>query len=70
MSGTKKVGSAGRFGVRYGKKIRERVISVEKKQKSKQTCPFCKKNAKRVAKGIWHCRKCNKKFAAGAYYLK
>ena len=68
---TKKVASAGRFGVRYGKKIRERVIAVEKKQKAKQICPYCSKHsAKRVAKGIWHCKSCDKRFASGAYYLQ
>jgi len=68
---TRKVKSAGRFGIRYGKKIRERVISVEKKQRLKQKCPFCKKlAAKRLSKGIWKCRSCSRKFASGAYYLE
>jgi large subunit ribosomal protein L37Ae len=67
---TKKVSSAGRFGVRYGKKIRERVISVEKKQRLKQKCPYCSKlTAKRVSKGIWTCKSCKKKFASNTYYL-
>ena len=67
---TKKVSSAGRFGVRYGKKIREAVIEVEKKQKKKQICPYCKKpSAKRIAKGIWGCTRCKKKFTGGAFYL-
>jgi len=68
---TKKVSSAGRFGVRYGKRIREAVISVEKKSKKKQKCPFCQRlSAKRVSKGIWHCKKCDKRFTGGAYYLE
>ena len=67
---TKKVSSAGRFGVRYGKRIREAVVMIEKRQKQKQICPYCKKPAaKRMAKGIWECRKCNKKFTGGAYFL-
>jgi len=70
MTKTKKVSSAGRFGVRYGKKIRENVLLVERRQKKKQECPFCKKIAKRLAKGIWQCKKCKKKFTGGAYYLK
>jgi large subunit ribosomal protein L37Ae len=67
---TKKVASTGRFGVRYGKKIRDEVLLVERRQKQKQKCPFCKKTVKRLAKGIWQCRKCKKKFTGGAYYLK
>jgi large subunit ribosomal protein L37Ae len=68
---TKKVGSAGRFGVRYGKRIRSEVMTVEKKSKQKQKCPYCKRlTAKRMAKGIWHCKKCKKKFTGGAYFLE
>ena len=68
---TKKVSSAGRFGVRYGKKIRERIISIEKRQRIKQKCPYCNKmSAKRIEKGIWKCKSCNKKFASSAYYLE
>jgi large subunit ribosomal protein L37Ae len=67
---TKKVASAGRFGVRYGSKIRARVISVEKKQRQKQKCPYCNKMAsKRMEKGIWQCKSCKKRFASNAYYL-
>ena len=68
---TKKVGSTGRFGVRYGKRIREAVLLVEKKQRQKQLCPFCKRPcAKRLVKGIWNCKKCGKKFTGGAFYLE
>ena len=69
MGRTKKVGSTGRFGVRYGKRIRQLVLDIEKKQKIKHKCPFCKKlNVKRLAKGIWECNKCNKKFTGKAYF--
>jgi large subunit ribosomal protein L37Ae len=68
---TKKVGSTGRFGPHYGKKIRERVLEVERKQKAKQKCPYCRKmSAKRMAKGIWKCKACKKRFASHAYYLE
>ncbi len=70
---SKKVKSAGRFGARYGKKARANIASIEEKQRKKQKCPFCGKlGAKRLSKGIWQCtrKKCNKKFAAGAYYLE
>jgi large subunit ribosomal protein L37Ae len=68
MSKSHKVGSAGRFRAGYGKRVREKVWEIEKKQRQKQQCPFCKKmTAKRLSKGIWQCRRCKKKFTAGAY---
>ena len=68
MSKTKKVGSTGRFGVRYGLTIRQRVLAVEKRQKVKQRCPYCKKlGVKRLASGIWQCKKCKAKFTGRAY---
>ncbi|MEK6945869.1 MAG: 50S ribosomal protein L37ae [Nanoarchaeota archaeon] len=69
-SKSKKTKSAGRFGARYGKNVRDRIVAVEQKQKKKQKCPFCGKlGAKRLSKGIWHCKKCGKKFASNTYYL-
>ncbi len=67
---TKKVGSTGRFGPRYGRKIRQRVLDVEVKQKAKHTCPYCKKfgSVKRIAAGIFKCKKCKKEFTGKAYY--
>jgi len=68
---TKKVKSAGRFGARYGKSIRQRIIDVEQKQRKKQKCPQCGKlGVKRIATGIWHCKKCGTKFASNAYILE
>jgi len=68
---SKKSKSTGRYGARYGKKVRARVVSVEEKQRKKQNCIFCKKpGVKRVANGIWHCKKCGKKFASNTFYLK
>lgn len=68
---TKKVSSAGRFGTRYGKRIRNAVITIEQKQKQKQICPYCKRpSAKRMAKGIFECKKCDKRFTGGAYFLE
>jgi large subunit ribosomal protein L37Ae len=67
---TRKVKSAGRFRAGYGKYVREKITDIESKQRKKQTCPFCnKKQARRLSKGIWQCKKCSKKFAAHAYYL-
>ena len=67
---SKKSKSAGRFGARYGKKIRAKLVKTEEKQRKKQKCPFCGKlGIKRLSKGIWKCSKCNKKFASDVYYL-
>lgn len=67
----KKTKSAGRFGAGYGKNVRTKLINVESKQRKKQKCPFCNKlGAKRLAKGIWKCSKCDKKFASNTYYLE
>ncbi len=67
----KKIKSAGRFGARYGKRVKSKLIAVETKQRIKQKCPFCEKTGvKRVSKGIWQCKKCGKKFAHDAYYIK
>tara|TARA_Y100000310_G_scaffold188555_2_gene188526 strand:+ start:199 stop:414 length:216 start_codon:yes stop_codon:yes gene_type:complete len=65
----KKIGSAGRFGAGYGK-IKQKLINLEKKQRSRQECPFCKGTAKRKEKAIWLCSKCGKKFAGGIFHLK
>jgi len=66
----KKVKSSGRFGARYGKKVRANVVKIESKQRLKQKCPFCSKlGVKRLSKGIWKCSKCHKKFASDTYYL-
>jgi len=67
---SKKTKSAGRFGAKYGKSVRDRLVKIETKQRVKQKCPFCGKlGVKRLSKGIWQCSKCNKKFASNTYYL-
>jgi len=65
----KKIGSAGRFGAGYGR-VKNKLIAVEAKQRTKQDCPFCKGRAKRQARSIWLCSKCGKKFAGGTYHLE
>jgi len=70
MARTRKVKSAGRLGVGYGRKARNKFVEVESKQKKKQNCPFCKApGVKRDSAGIWKCKKCGKEFASGSYYL-
>lgn len=70
MTKTKKVGSTGRFGARYGLTIKQKVLAIEKKQKAKYECPSCTKVAvKRLAKGIWLCKKCHHKFTGKTFYL-
>ncbi len=67
---TKIVKAAGRFGVRYGQSIKRRIAKIEERQRKKQACPFCSGRAKRLSKGIWHCNRCDKKFAGHAYFLE
>jgi len=70
-SKSKKSRASGRFGARYGKKIRDKLVQVEDKQRKKQICPFCKKiGLKRLSKGVWECKKCSKKFASDVYYIQ
>lgn len=68
MSHKKKVGPAGRFGARYGLRIRKKINAIEVIQRKKHKCPFCIKLAvKRLASGIWRCNACGVKFAGKAY---
>jgi large subunit ribosomal protein L37Ae len=68
MGRTKKVGSTGRFGVRYGAKLRRRVLDIEKRRHEPNRCPSCATKAlKRKAVGLWKCSKCDLLFAGGAY---
>ena len=63
-----KLGSVKRFGARYGRKPKLKFSKIEAEQRKLHKCPYCSKVAvKRVAVGIWHCRKCNVKFTGKAY---
>ena len=63
--------STKRFGPRYGPRLKNKNAQIEAVQRSKQMCPYCRKKAvKRISVGIWHCRKCEKKFTDRAYALK
>jgi ribosomal protein L37AE/L43A len=65
----KKVGASGRLGAGYGTP-RLKMAGIEKIQRKRQLCPFCKGHAKRSEKAIWKCKKCGKRFAAGTFHLK
>jgi large subunit ribosomal protein L37Ae len=65
---TKKVGIAGKFGPRYGVKVRKQIQAVEEEKAKRHTCPRCKhKSVKRISTGIWKCKRCELTFASGAY---
>ena len=67
---TKKVGASGRLRAGYGKTVRGKLAKVERIQRQKQVCHYCKKPAlKRLSKGIWKCKFCGKKFAGKTYFI-
>ena len=66
-----KLGSAKRFGARYGTKPKYEFAKIEKEQRKRHKCPYCNFVAvKRVAMGIWQCRKCGVKFTGRAYTIE
>ena len=68
MAVSKKSSSAGRFGARYGRKIRVKVSNIEAQMKQKHKCPQCgRKSVKRISTAIWQCKKCETTFAGGTY---
>ena len=68
MKSEEKLGSVKRFGARYGRKPKLKFSKIETEQRKLHKCPYCSKTAvKRMALGIWNCRKCNAKFAGKAY---
>ena len=68
---TKKVGITGRYGAKYGSRIRKRVKTIEEKLKTPQKCPKCETIViKRISTGIWGCKKCGTQFTGGAYEMK
>ena len=70
MTTKKKKGSVKRFGVRYGATVKEKLQEVESEQKKKQYCILCDKTVKRVAKGLFYCKSCKRRFTGQAYYVK
>ena len=67
----KTLGSAKRFGTRYGATLKAKVAEIEAVQRSDQKCPYCNKDAARWQSiGIYECGKCGAKFTAKAYGIK
>lgn len=65
---TKKVGITGKYGPRYGSSLKYRAKLCMDAQSKRYECVFCGKIAlKRVAAGIWQCRRCKKRITGGAY---
>jgi large subunit ribosomal protein L37Ae len=65
---TRKAGVVGRFGPRYGVRIRRRVQEIEQGLKRRHVCPRCAAVAvRRSSTGVWECRHCGYVFAGGAY---
>lgn len=65
---TNKVGITGKYGTRYGQKLRKQVKAIEILQRTKYTCPFCGKDSvRRAAVGIWRCKACRRNIAGGAW---
>ncbi len=66
-----KTRSAGRFGVRYGRKNRKLVADIEERMRQGYKCPRCGIIAiRRTDTGIWNCKKCDYTFAGGTYVPK
>jgi large subunit ribosomal protein L37Ae len=68
MRRTKKVGSTGWMGPRYGIRIRRRVLEIDRAQHKANTCPNCSTvTLWRVASGIYECQRCGTRVSSGAY---
>ncbi len=63
-------GTSRRFGARYGLKVRKKLEKIEILTKANKKCPYCGYPAlKKIAIGIFICKKCNKKFTGKAYTI-
>jgi large subunit ribosomal protein L37Ae len=68
MPRTRKVGATGRFGPRYGTKIRKLVLEVEHRLRRDYKCPSCGAvKVRRIGTSLWRCSRCGVKFAGAAY---
>jgi large subunit ribosomal protein L37Ae len=68
----KKLKASGKFGPRYGKKLRELYDKIFETCKKKYTCPVCAKEkvVRRISFGVWKCSRCETKFASGAFEFR
>ncbi len=65
-----KLTSVKRFGTRYGRTLKLKYGQIEIEQRKKHKCPYCSNAAvKRIAAGIWACKKCGVKFTGKAYTI-
>ncbi len=65
---TRQVGVVGRYGPRYGVRIRRRVQEIDETVKATHVCPKCQApKVQRRSSGVWQCRHCGHVFAGGAY---
>jgi large subunit ribosomal protein L37Ae len=69
MTKTKKVGLAGRFGPRYGSRVRHNWREVMERVKGEQKCPRCETKSRNMREfiGVWHCKKCGARWTGGAW---
>ena len=64
-----KQGPMAKYGSRYGVRQKKIAAAIQRVQDKPHECPYCERLAlERISAGIWHCRKCNNKFAGGAYF--
>lgn len=71
MVEVEKLGSAKRFGPRYGRTPKYKLAKIEAAQHEKHICPYCRApKAKRLSAGLWFCKGCGSKFTGKAYALK
>lgn len=64
----RRVGSAGRFGARYGRISRKRVADIERLMRQDHSCPSCDdRSVSRDGTGIWECNSCGYRFAGGSF---
>ncbi len=61
-------GSTKRFGVRYGRTVKQKLSNIELLSKAKYKCPYCSaQQVRKKSAGIWECGKCGKVFTGKAY---
>ena len=62
------LGSAKKFGPRYGRTVKQKYAKIDRLQKANYKCPYCNhEKVKRENMGIWKCGTCNSKFTSKAY---